>query len=85
MWWFATICVLALLNATASVVALRSGLYERPQLHMQLVFVWLVPLFGAALILLFTLSQGSRRRTQVDRDHSEWENVNAGQGHGPET
>ncbi len=84
MHWLTTIGLLVVLNVVASAVSVRSGLFERQQLLMQLLLVWLLPLFGAALVLVFTLSQGNRRTMQTDRNHSDWENINAGQSHGPD-
>ena len=77
-----TIGIIVSLNVVASAVSVRSGLFERHQLLMQLALVWLLPLFGAALVLIFTLLQSNRRSMQMDRDHSDWENMNAGHSYG---
>lgn len=76
--------MLAALNVAASLFAWRSGMYERKQLALQLLLIWLLPLFGAAVVLLFAATQGSRNTVRSDRNHAEWENINAGHHHGPD-
>jgi len=85
MFWFASLGALLLLNVAATVGAVRSGLYESRQLAWQLLLVWLLPLLGAAIVILVAISQGKQTSTRSNIDHSEWENVNAGPSHEAET
>ena len=83
-WVLTAFGLLAVLNLAVSAVVWRSGLFDSKQLAAQLLLVWGAPLVGAVFVWLFAVSERDHHRASVDRDHSDWENVNAGHNHGNE-
>ena len=44
---------IVLLNVLATVIALRADGFLRSQIRNQIILVWVLPLFGAAFVILF--------------------------------
>lgn len=82
MHWQIPLALLIALNLWATVVSLRSPLYERGQRIGQIALVWLLPLLGAAFVLLFALSQHGAHQDTTDGALNAWENIDAGPHHG---
>jgi len=55
-----TIAILLYLNASAIYYAVVSDMFSNKQLIAQSIFVFLVPFFGAILVLVFSISQIDR-------------------------
>jgi hypothetical protein len=55
MFWIPLVVALVLgsINLVASVVVLQSVAYTKSQRGLQLIFIWFVPLAGAAVCLIF--------------------------------
>jgi hypothetical protein len=51
------VAVAALINIAASVVVLRVSAFSSSQRLLQLAFIWLVPIIGAAVCVAFASSQ----------------------------
>ena len=54
------IVFLIYLNASAIYYAVVSGMFSKPQLIAQSIFVFMVPFLGAILVLVFSISQIDR-------------------------
>ena len=55
------IVVLVIVNTLATVIVVRSDMFDRRQKLMQFALVWLIPVVGSSLAYLFTRKPASER------------------------
>lgn len=63
----AVLLLVSVQNVVTSVAILRSPFFNRTQRVLQLLFVWLIPVVGAIVCLVFVTSQSRDDETGVDR------------------
>jgi predicted permease len=64
-------------NLLASALIFRDEFNTLTQKLIQLLFVWLVPLFGAFIVITIEFSRRPNRKLTSDgADHDKWENAN---------
>jgi len=82
----AVVLALAVINATVTVLVLRSVSLLRTQKLAQCLIVWLVPVLGAIVVAIFLSSNrepSPHRRTHHTRGEEDYPGVNLYPPHGP--
>ncbi len=66
--WISTLCALLVLNTVASVRVLRNPAVSTTQHIFQLVLVWLLPVVGAVVCLVFLQAESPSSATSLNQD-----------------
>ena len=62
------ISVVAMINVAASVVVLRAPIFSSSQRLLQLALIWIVPVIGAVVCVVFASSQAAGQSTPSKMD-----------------